>query len=178
MRLRVFGLFLVAVACAWLAAAVAKAGTERPVVVAAKPVAVVHERSAVLCPLPKRFRAAFERAKRDTGLPLALLTAVAQVESNLRHKARSHAGARGLLQVMPVTARELALDPDHPPSNILAGARYLRLMLERFHSTDLALAAYNAGPTAVTKAGGAPSAEVLTYVANVTRLWRRLQGCR
>jgi soluble lytic murein transglycosylase-like protein len=176
MRLRLFGLFLVAVACAWLAAAVATAGTEKAVV--AKPVVVVEKRSAPLCPLPKRFRPAFERARRDTGLPLALLTAVARVESNLRHKARSHAGARGLLQVLPGTARELALDPDHPPSNVLAGARYLRLMLERFHSTDLALAAYNAGPTAVARAGGAPSAAVLTYVANVTQLWRRLQGCR
>jgi soluble lytic murein transglycosylase-like protein len=78
---------------------------------------------------------------------------------------------------MPATARELALDPDHPPSNVLAGARYLRLMLQRFHSTDLALSAYNAGPTAVAKAGGAPTAETLTYVANVTRLWRRLNGC-
>jgi soluble lytic murein transglycosylase-like protein len=78
---------------------------------------------------------------------------------------------------MPGTAHELALNPDHPPSNVLAGARYLRLMLDRFHSTDLALAAYNAGPTAVARAGGAPSAEVLTYVANVTALWQRLQGC-
>jgi peptidoglycan DL-endopeptidase CwlO len=59
----------------------------------------------------------------------------------------------------------------------LAGARYVRLMLGRFHSTDLALAAYNAGPAAVAKAGGAPSAETLTYVANVTRQWRRLDGC-
>ena len=86
--------------------------------------------------------------------------------------------AVGLLQVRPSTAHELSLDPDHPPSNVLAGARYLRLMLDRFHSTDLALAAYNAGPTAVTRAGGAPSAEVLTYVANVTTLWRRLNGCK
>jgi peptidoglycan DL-endopeptidase CwlO len=175
MRLRVLGLLLVAVGCAWLASAVATAGTKEPPAARAKPVVV--KSSAVLCPLPRRFRPAFKRAAADTGLPLALLTAVARVESNLRHEARSHAGARGLLQVMPATARELALNPDHPPSNVLAGARYLRLMLQRFHSTDLALAAYNAGPTAVARAGGAPSAEVLTYVANVTALWRRHQGC-
>lgn len=66
--------------------------------------------------------------------------------------------------------------PDHPPSNVLAGARYLRLMLNQFRSTDLALAAYNAGPTAVARAGGAPSAETLTYVANVTRLWAKLDS--
>jgi soluble lytic murein transglycosylase-like protein len=50
-------------------------------------------------------------------------------------------------------------------------------MIDRFGSTDLALAAYNAGPTAVERLGGAPGAETLTYVANVNRLWQRLQGC-
>ena len=176
MWLRVLGLLLVAAAGAWLAVAVAAAGGEQQPAV--KPVAKPVQRSALLCPLPTRFRPAFERASRQTDLPLALLTAVARIESNLRHSARSRAGARGLLQVLPSTAHELALNADQPPSNVLAGARYLRLMLDRFHSTDLALAAYNAGPTAVTRAGGAPSAEVLTYVANVTALWRRLNGCR
>lgn len=176
MRLRLFGLLLIAAACTWFAAAVAAAGAEQPLT--AKPAPKPARASALLCPLPKQFRPAFERAARDTELPLALLTAVARIESNVRDGARSRAGARGLLQVLPSTARELALNPDHAPSNVLAGARYLRLMLERFHSTDLALAAYNAGPTAVARAGGAPSAEVLTYVANVTRLWRRLQGCK
>jgi soluble lytic murein transglycosylase-like protein len=176
MRLRLFGLLLIAAACTWFAAAVAAASAEQPP--AAKPVPNLVAASALRCPLPKQFRRAFERAAQDTELPLALLTALARVESNLRHSARSRAGARGLLQVLPSTARELALDPDHAPSNVLAGARYLRLMLDRFHSSDLALAAYNAGPTAVARAGGAPSAEVLTYVANVTRLWRKLQGCK
>jgi soluble lytic murein transglycosylase-like protein len=176
MRLRLVGLLMVAAAGTWLAAAVAGASTEEAP--AAKPAPKATPTSALLCPLPKRFRPAFQRAARDTGLPLALLTAVARIESNLRRSARSRTGARGLLQVMPGTAHELALNADHPPSNVLAGARYLRLMLDRFHSTDLALAAYNAGPTAVARAGGAPSAEVLTYVANVTALWRRLQGCR
>jgi soluble lytic murein transglycosylase-like protein len=49
--------------------------------------------------------------------------------------------------------------------------------MDRFRSADLALAAYNAGPTAVDHYGGAPSRETLTYVANVNRLWQRLQGC-
>jgi soluble lytic murein transglycosylase-like protein len=176
MRLRLLGLLVVAAAGAWLAAAVSAATAEDSP--APKPVKQAAAPSTLRCPLPKRFRPAFERAARDTHLPLALLTAVARIESNLRHTARSEAGARGLLQVLPSTARELALDADHPPSNVLAGARYLRMMLERFHSTDLALAAYNAGPTAVARAGGAPSAAVLTYVANVTALWRRLNGCR
>ena len=177
MRLRLFGLLVVAGACTWLGVAVSTASAEKPPVTAAPLAGAPVETGERSCPLPRHFRPAFARAARDTGLPLALLVSVARVESKLRSRARSHAGAHGLLQLMPATARELALDPDHPPSNVLAGARYLRLMLERFHSTDLALAAYNAGPTAVTKAGGAPSAETLTYVANVTQEWRRLHGC-
>lgn len=177
MRLRLLGLLVVAAAGAWLAAAVSAASAEQPAAV--EPAPKPAQRASVLvCPLPKRFRRAFVRAARQTELPLALLTAVARVESNLRHTARSRADTRGLLQVLPSTAHELSLDSDHPPSNVLAGARYLRLMLDRFHSTDLALAAYNAGPTAVTRAGGAPSAEVLTYVANVTARWRRFNSCK
>jgi soluble lytic murein transglycosylase-like protein len=129
------------------------------------------------CPLPDRYRKAFEAAARDTHLPVALLVSVSRVESNLDHEARSPAGARGLLQVMPPTAAELQLDPDRPASNVLAGARYLKEMMQQFGSADLALSAYNAGPGAVTRAGGAPGAETLTYVANVNRLWQRLQGC-
>ena len=129
------------------------------------------------CPLPDRYRSAFEAAARDTNLPVALLVSVARVESNLDNGARSKAGARGLLQVMPPTAAELRLDPDRPSSNVLAGARYLKRMMSAFGSADLALSAYNAGPGAVSQAGGAPGAETLTYVANVNRLWQRLQGC-
>ena len=51
-------------------------------------------------------------------------------------------------------------------------------MLDRFHSSDLALAAYNAGPTAVTVAGGAPSVDVQRYVSNVNLLWHSVAGCR
>jgi soluble lytic murein transglycosylase-like protein len=129
------------------------------------------------CPIPQRFRDAFTYASRDTGLPLALLTAVARVESEFEPYARSHAGAEGLLQVMPTTADELKLDTTLPGENVLAGARYLELLFDRFPSSDLALAAYNAGPTAVDRSGGAPSGETLTYVADVTSIWRSLQGC-
>jgi soluble lytic murein transglycosylase-like protein len=83
-----------------------------------------------------------------------------------------------LLQVLPSTAEALRLDVDRPSSNVLAGARYLKQLLDEFHSPDLALAAYNAGPTAVASAGGAPTQETLDYVVNVTALWRELRGCR
>lgn len=130
------------------------------------------------CPIPARFRADFASAARDTGLPLALLVAVAEQESRFDPVARSPAGAEGLLQLMPATARELRLDPSVPRSNILAGARYLTRMIDRFNGdTDLALAAYNAGPTAVQRVGGAPTAVTVSYVQNVKAAWTRLAVC-
>lgn len=132
---------------------------------------------APACPFPSGLRPAFESAARDTSLPPALLYAVAKVESNLRQDATSSAGAMGVLQVMPATARSLALNPDEANTNVLAGARYLRQMLNEFGTMDLALAAYNAGPTAVAQAGGAPSTDVLTYVANVDLIWHNHAGC-
>lgn len=133
---------------------------------------------ANICPLPAQYRPAFEAAARQTDLPLALLVAVGRVESNLRVDARSHADARGMMQVLPSTAQELGLDADEPASNVLAGGRYLKLLFNRFRSSDLALAAYNAGPTAVEEAAGAPTLMTLNYVANVTSTWRELRGCR
>jgi soluble lytic murein transglycosylase-like protein len=107
-----------------------------------------------------------------------MLYAVAKVESNLEVDATSPVGARGVLQLMPATARSLQLDPDQPESNILAGARYLKQLLDRFDNADLALAAYNAGPTAVAEAGGAPSGAVVQYVDNVDAVWHDVAGCR
>jgi soluble lytic murein transglycosylase-like protein len=130
------------------------------------------------CPVPARYRAAFVNAASETDLPLAMLVAVGQVESNLTADARSSADARGLLQVLPSTGESLSLDVNRPETNVLAGARYLRVLLDRFQSPDLALAAYNAGPTAVAKAGGAPTLATATYVANVDESWRELRGCR
>jgi soluble lytic murein transglycosylase-like protein len=129
------------------------------------------------CPFPHELRGAFEAASVDAAIPPAMLYAVAKVESNLHPDAESAAGARGLLQLMPATAKSLDLDIDEPRSNVLAGARYLRQLLDRFSSTDLALAAYNAGPAAVDQAGGAPSGAVQTYVANVNRIWHSVAGC-
>jgi peptidoglycan DL-endopeptidase CwlO len=129
------------------------------------------------CPIPERFRGAFVRAADDNGLQLSMLVAVAQVESRFDANARSSAGARGLLQVLPSTAASLRLDPNRAASNVLAGARYLSLLLDRFQRVDLALAAYNAGPTVVGSLGRAPSRETETYVANVEARWSALAGC-
>jgi soluble lytic murein transglycosylase-like protein len=130
------------------------------------------------CPVSAEYRRSFVTAAQLTDLPLAMLVAVGQVESRLDADARSAADARGLLQVLPATGAWLRLDVDHPGSNVLAGARYLRVLLDRFQSPDLAFAAYNAGPTAVAKAGGAPTLQTETYAANVTETWRELRGCR
>jgi soluble lytic murein transglycosylase-like protein len=77
------------------------------------------------CPVPARFRRAFAAAAAKTGVPLSLLVATAYEESRMDPAARSRAGASGLLQVMPATARALRLGAS-PRENVLAGARYLR----------------------------------------------------
>ncbi|MEA2935549.1 MAG: tRNA modification GTPase, partial [Variibacter sp.] len=71
------------------------------------------------CPLPTTLRPSFERAARDTSLPISMLVAVGKVESNLRVDARSGAGARGLLQLLPSTAAALQLNVDDPEANVL-----------------------------------------------------------
>jgi soluble lytic murein transglycosylase-like protein len=129
------------------------------------------------CPIPQQFRPAFLQASAESRLPLALLTAVATVESKFKPDARSSVGAHGLLQILPSTAKDLKLDMSTPENNVLGGARYLRMLLDQFKSTELALAAYNAGPTAVQQTGGAPNDASLAYVDEVMRLWRSYNGC-
>jgi soluble lytic murein transglycosylase-like protein len=90
--------------------------------------------------------------------------------------ALSGAGGRGLLQLMPGTARELGLERDDPAANVLSGARYLRRQLDRFGDVELALAAYNAGPTAIDRAGHAPFAS-LRYAKNVEARAAVLVNC-
>ena len=170
--MRVLGLLVVATLAGAVAGTVARATP----VGHAHPVALVRV-ATESCGLPHAFEPSFRAAARRARVPLPLLVAVARVESNLRTAARSRAGGEGLLQVRPSTAAALRLDARRRDSNVLAGARYLRSLLDRFQSADLALAAYNAGPTAVARAGGAPTGATLTYVANVTRLWRSLARC-
>ena len=131
------------------------------------------------CPIPKGLRPAFAAAARDTGISLGLLTAIAYEESDMNPQARSHAGAVGLLQLMPGTAAEFDADATNPRENVRAGAAYLARMLELFaDDLDLALAAYNAGPTAVARNGGPPSLETVAYVANVKARAFELGNCR
>ncbi|GAA3876166.1 lytic transglycosylase domain-containing protein [Celeribacter arenosi] len=90
------------------------------------------------------------------GVPTDLFLRLVQQESGWNPKARSHAGAFGLAQLMPQTARLLRVNIADPRQNLDGGARYLRMMYDKFGSWRLALAAYNAGPGAVDKYGGVP----------------------
>jgi soluble lytic murein transglycosylase-like protein len=107
------------------------------------------------------------------GLPTRLLQALIWAESRFDPLAISPAGAAGLAQLMPATARELGVVNRHDPAeSIDGGARYLRQMLDRFGAVHLALAAYNAGPGAVAKAGGIPrNRETPGYVRSVLSRW-------
>jgi len=129
------------------------------------------------CPIPTKLRPAFTRAAADTGFQLSMLVAVAQVESRLKPDARSAKDARGLFQVLPSTGASLKLNVDLPATNVLAGARYLRQLLDRYARTDLALAAYNAGPTRIDLDHDILGPISMRYVANVESRWAALAGC-
>jgi hypothetical protein len=110
----------------------------------------------------------FSRAAGRHGVDAALLAAVAQQESNFNASAVSPAGAQGLMQFMPATAAGLGVDPLDPSSAIDGAARYLSSLTKQFGSTELALAAYNAGPGTVSRYGGIPPyPETQNYVRNV-----------
>lgn len=111
---------------------------------------------------PLAFRVDFERSASATGIPLQLLFAVSRQESSFEPTIVSPAGARGLMQLMPATARETAhrhglpyrgeRDLDDPGRNIQLGSRYYRQMLDRYgNNRILATAAYNAGPGRVDR---------------------------
>ncbi|WP_333829951.1 lytic transglycosylase domain-containing protein [Pararhodobacter sp.] len=95
-------------------------------------------------------------AARRHNVPEELFLRLVHQESRWNPTALSHAGARGLAQLMPDTALLLGVNPDDPRQNLEGGARYLRMMFERFGDWRLALAAYNAGPEAVQRHNGIP----------------------
>lgn len=109
-----------------------------------------------------------------------LITAVMEAESNFNAQVVSHAGAIGLMQLMPETAKMIGVNPYKPLENIMGGTIYLKNQLNRFASCGqyalaYAVAAYNAGPQAVISARGVPNfSETRQYVVNVTNNYKRL----
>ncbi len=134
--------------------------------------------AAALPPAGRKYAGLVQQAADQTGVDPRLLSAVAWTESDFNPGSTSGAGAQGLMQLMPQTAAGLGVDPHDPAQAFLGGARYLKAQLTAFGGNpSLALAAYNAGPTAVRKAGGIPPyAETQAYVAKVLDRYRSLGG--
>jgi soluble lytic murein transglycosylase-like protein len=125
--------------------------------------------------VPRQYGELITRAARRSALDPALVAAVIEQESRFEPEAHNaSSGASGLMQLAPATSAAFGVtDPTDPRQSITAGCRYLRQLLIRFGGdVRLALAAYNAGPTAVDRAGGVPDfSETRAYVKGVLRRW-------
>ena len=121
---------------------------------------------------------AIDRHAFERHLEPRLVRALVQVESGYNRGALSNKGAIGLMQLMPGTANDLAVaDPWDAEQNLRGGTGYLRQLIDRFGGIDLALAAYNAGPEAVSKYGGIPPyEETRNYVRRVLYLFDGSDG--
>ncbi len=129
-------------------------------------------------PVQHAFDVLIARTARSFGVDPALVKAVVAAESNFETAAVSRAGAQGLMQLMPATADELGVvAPFQAGDNLQGGVRYLKAMLDRYGDVERALAAYNAGPTAVDRHGGIPPyRETQAYVKRVLNYYRGYQG--
>jgi peptidoglycan DL-endopeptidase CwlO len=137
--------------------------------------AATAQRPAGLAGVP--YAELFQQAGAKYGLSPALLAAVAKVESGYNPAAVSSAGAQGLMQLMPATARGLGVDALDPAQAVDGAARMLSSDLGRFGSLDLAIAAYNAGGGAVSRYGGIPPfAQTQAYVPKVKAAMEQLAG--
>jgi soluble lytic murein transglycosylase-like protein len=163
------------------ASAVARIESEpddlRPSVSEAAPVEQVEMPKAA-----KSARELVDEMAHRNGLPPEIVHSVAQVESAYQTKAVSPKGAIGVMQLMPGTARQLGADPHDPEQNIAAGTQLLRDLLLKYENDPnpvrRALAAYNAGPGAVSKYGGVPPyRETQQYVEKVLeRYWKLVKA--
>jgi soluble lytic murein transglycosylase-like protein len=163
-----------AMTCAGAASAdVIQLGPDGAMTVYTRPAVFTPDGATPIGPVPAGRAATVADALNAAGArvevsPL-LLEAVAWAESRFDTRARSSAGAIGVMQLMPGTAAQLGVDPNDPEANVHGGARYLRQMLVMFDGDlERALAAYNAGPAAVRRYNGVPPyKETRAYVAAV-----------
>lgn len=118
------------------------------------------------------------RASQKYGVDVGLIKAVIKAESDFNPQAVSHAGARGLMQLMPATARSLGVsDSFDPEQNVMAGTRFIKDLLQRYGgNVDSALAAYNWGPGNVDKHPGYLPRETRDYLARVKQLYSSYNG--
>lgn len=127
------------------------------------------------------FDGPIEKAAQEFDLPRDLISAVILAESGGNPKAVSPAGARGLMQLMPATGREMGMsDPFDPEANIRAGSKYLKQMVDMWDGDlTLALASYNAGPANVSRYGGVPPfQETRQYVNKVMTNYEDMSRAR
>jgi hypothetical protein len=116
------------------------------------------------------------RASEKYGVDPAIIAAMIEQESGGNPTVNSHAGAIGLMQLMPRTAQGLKVDPYDPEQNIEGGTKYLAIQLKRFGDLELALAAYNAGPGNVRNSRYLYISETQRYIKNVPALAMKYQG--
>ncbi len=127
----------------------------------------------------KKYDAIIRRAAEQFDIEVNLIKAIIKAESSFDPDAISESGAQGLMQLMPDTAEEMRVgNPFDPEENILGGTRYLSLLLKRFEQDKrLAIAAYNVGPTAVTKHNDVPPIpQTRRFVERVIKFYREFNA--
>lgn len=124
--------------------------------------------------LYERYRKLISKTAFNYNIDPSLITAIISAESSFNAKAVSKKGALGLMQLMPETAKAMGVrNPFNPEENIEAGVRYLKYLYNRFGDLELALAAYNAGPSHVEKHGTVPPIkETKNYIKKIFSLYR------
>ncbi|WP_303672580.1 lytic transglycosylase domain-containing protein [Vampirovibrio chlorellavorus] len=131
-------------------------------------------------PVPAALSGLIEVQAQANGLDGDLLKAIIKTESNFNPNAVSPVGAQGLMQLMPGTAAELGVSNSFDPvQNLAGGAKYLKTLLNKYHSVPQAVAAYNAGPGAVDKYNGIPPyKETTQYVQKVMQSYQAYQNAQ
>lgn len=126
-----------------------------------------------------KFQDIIVEAAEKHSVPAPLVAAIIHAESNFNPKARSYASAKGLMQINPITQRHLGLKNAYDPhQNVDAGTKYLNYLLNKFNGKlNFAIAAYNAGPGAVSKYKGIPPyRETRKYVKKVLKYYDKYRG--
>ena len=126
----------------------------------------------------KKYDELVRKASEKHGVDFHLIKSVIKAESLYDVKAVSTAGAKGLMQLMPATARQMGVnDIFDPQQNIMGGTKYLKKLLKKFKNNRKAVAAYNAGPAAVVYYNGTPPyKETTNYVEKVSNFYKNYTG--